>query len=187
MRIIGGAYRSRILKTPPGSATRPTSGIVRETLGNILMTVLADATVLDLFAGSGSVGLELLSRGAAHVVYVEQARPALHCLRTNIADIGVAANTEVVALPVERALDQFATAHRQYDIIFLDPPFADAEAYRRVLEAVASSHLLAGDGILVAQHDTRQHIPENAGALQQYRVKQIGDNTLSFYRLSPTD
>jgi len=182
MRITSGTFRGRVLKTPKGEATRPTSGLARETLFNILARDIPDARVLDLFAGSGSVGLEALSRGAAHAVFVEKARPALACLRENIVALGVADRVAVLPLPVDRALDNLARAGETFDLIFLDPPFADAEACARILTAVADTCLLAPDGHLVAQHDARLPLSERAGKLERYRLQKIGDNALSFWR-----
>lgn len=183
MRINSGTFKGRVLKTPKGEATRPTSGLVRETLFNILARDIPGARVLDLFAGSGSVGLEALSRGAAHAVFVEKARPALACLRENITALGVADETTVLPYPVDRALAELTRAGDSFDLIFLDPPFADAEAYARTLAAVAESPLLTPDGILVAQHDARLPLPEKAGKLKRFRLQLIGDNALSMYKI----
>jgi len=183
MRITSGIYKGRVLKTPKVEATRPTSGLVRETLFNILAHDIPEARVLDLFAGSGSVGLEALSRGAKHATFVEKARPALACLRENIATLGVAEETAVLPYPVERVLTELSRADESFDIIFLDPPFADVEAYARTLAAVSENDLLAPDGILVAQHDARLPLPEEAGRLKRFRLQKIGDNALSMYQV----
>lgn len=182
MRLSGGRFRGRMLKTPKGNATRPTSGMVRETLFNILAAEIPDARVLDLFAGSGSVGLEALGRGAAHAVLVEHARPALACLKDNIAALGVADAVTVMPIPVARALDVLVRQGDAFDLIFLDPPFADANAYQQVFAAIAASTLLAEDGVVVAQHDRRLPLPEQVGTLTRERLKPIGDNALSLYR-----
>jgi 16S rRNA (guanine(966)-N(2))-methyltransferase RsmD len=140
--------------------------------------------VLDLFAGSGSVGLEALSRGAEHAVFVEKARPALACLRENITTLKVEDEVTVLPLSVDRALDELQRAGESFDIIFLDPPFADADAYTRVLQTVANSTLLAHDGTLIAQHDARLCLPDEIGELKRYRLQKIGDNALSLYTWS---
>jgi len=182
MRITTGTFKGRVLKTPRGEAIRPTSGLVRETLFNIVARDIPEARVLDLFAGSGSVGLEALSRGAAHAVFVEKARPALACLRENIAALGVAGETTVLPYPVERAFAELSRTGESFDIIFLDPPFADAEAYARTLAAVAGSDLLGPEGTLIAQHDARLPLPETVGKLKRFRLQKIGDNALSLYQ-----
>ena len=179
MRIGAGIFGGRNLRTPKGEVTRPTSGLVRETLFNILAQTVPDARVLDLYAGCGSVGLEALSRGAAQATLVEKQRPALACLRENIAALGVEAQVIVLPLPVERALPLLISQRAQFDIIFVDPPFADLPAYQQVLEHAAQ--LLTPDGILIAQHIARAPLPEHAGVLTRTRVQRLGDNALSFY------
>ena len=180
MRMGGGEFGGRMLRTPRGEATRPTSGMVRESLCNILAPYLADAQVLDLFAGCGSVGLEMLSHGAAHATFVESGRPALECLRSNITSLAVQDSAAVLPIPVERALARMCQESAHFDIIFLDPPFADVPAYHAVLSQTAA--LLAPEGLAIAQHDTRVALPESIGQLTRYRQREIGDNTLSFYR-----
>ncbi len=181
MRISTGEHRGRVLRTPKGEATRPTSGMVRESLFNMLAREVSDARVLDLYAGCGSVGLEALSRGAAHVTFVEKARSALACLYANIEGLGVGARIAVMPIPVERALDVLARQGESFDLIFLDPPFTEVTAYQRVLETVAISVLLAPGGRLVAQHDIRLLLPEQIGTLACYRQQKLGDNALSLY------
>lgn len=180
MRISGGEFGGRTLRTPKGESTRPTSGMVRESLFNILAPRIADARFLDLFAGCGSVGLEALSRGAAFAEFVEKGRPALDCLRGNIATLGVTEQTSVLPVPVERALDQLARSGERFDIVFLDPPFADVQAYVQVFERV--SGILSEEGIVVAQHDARVTLPDTIGEITRYRLRPIGDNALSFYQ-----
>ncbi len=182
MRIGGGDYRGRILRTPRGDRTRPTSGLVRETLFNILAPELPEARILDLFAGCGSVGLEALSRGAAFATFVEKDRAAVECLRGNITTIGVEERTLVLPCPVERALSTLQRQGDRFDIIFLDPPFHDAQAYAQVLDALAESPLLRDGGVIVVQHGPRLALPESIGPLAQSRRREMGDNTLTFYR-----
>ncbi len=181
MRIGAGEFRGRTLKTPSGEATRPTSGMVRASLFNILAAHIPDARVLDLYAGCGSVGLEALSHGARHVTFVEQARPALACLRENITALAVEAQSTVLPYSVERALAHLAS-HAQFELIFLDPPFAQTQAYLTVLDKVGAARLLAADGLLIAQHHARLTLPEQNATLDCTRRQRIGDNTLSFYR-----
>jgi len=183
MRISGGEFCGRVLRTPKGEATRPTSGIVRESLFNILAPKLAEAHFLDLYAGCGSVGLEALSRGAAQATLVEKARPALLCLSGNIAALGVTAQAQILPIPVERAIEQLRRAGAHFDLIFFDPPFADVDAYLTVLRMVAADVLLASDGQIIAQHDARTSLPDAIDGLARIRLRVIGDNALSFYRI----
>ena len=183
MRIGGGEFRGRTLRTPKGDATRPTSGMVRETLFNILTPSLTDARFLDLFAGCGSVGLEALSRGAAFSTFVEKDRAALECLRGNIALLQVEAPTQVLPYPVERALEYLTQRPELFDMIFLDPPFREVGVYLTVLQKIAGSRLLSDTGIVIAQHAPRVKLPEAVDALTRYREREIGDNVLSFYQM----
>jgi len=184
MRIGGGEFRGRTLRTPKGDATRPTSGMVRETLFNILTPSLTDARFLDLFAGCGSVGLEALSRGATFATFVEKDRLALDCLRGNIATLQVEAQTQVLPYPVERALKYLIQRPEPFDIIFLDPPFREVGAYLTVLQIIAGSRLLTAAGIVIAQHAPRVKLSEGVEDLNRYREREIGDNILSFYLIS---
>ncbi|MHB9024301.1 MAG: 16S rRNA (guanine(966)-N(2))-methyltransferase RsmD [Armatimonadota bacterium] len=181
MRITGGQFRGRNLHAPKGAATRPTSGMVRESLFNILAAHVPESRFLDLFAGCGSVGLEARSRGAAQVILVENARPALACLQKNVAMLAAGEDVTILPIPAARALEGFAKRGAQFDIIFLDPPFADTQAYLTVLEAIAAGNLPAPDALLIAQHDVRLMLPEEVDGLIRYRVHPIGDNALSFY------
>lgn len=184
MRVGGGEFRGRTLHTPTGDATRPTSGLVRETLFNILTPALPDARILDLYAGSGSVGLEALSRGAEHATFCENAHSALKYLKQNVTELGLEDYVSTLPIDVNRALEQLCKQGEKFDIIFLDPPFADIEAYNKVLELVSiTPSILAADGLCVAQHYRRLRLPEEYGQLVRTRVREIGDNVLTFYRL----
>lgn len=182
MRISGGIYCSRILKTPKGELTRPTSGMVRETLFNIIAPQLDQARFLDLFAGSGSVGIEAISRGASFAILVEKHRAALDCLRANITSLKIQQETLILPSPVERALALLHTRGEQFDFIFLDPPFADTQAYMTVLTQLGDSNFLTSEGSIIAQHAASLSLPEVIEPFTCYRKRQIGDNALTFYR-----
>ncbi len=176
MRIIAGEFRSRVLRAPKGMATRPTSDRLRETLFNVLGARVEGARFLDLYAGSGANGLEALSRGAREAVLVEQAAPALAAIRANAAALGLEARVRVEAAAVRRWLLRGAGA---FEIIFLDPPYADAAAYTAVLEGVAG--LLAEGGIVVAEHRRVAALEQSYPGLKRTRVLEQGDAALSFF------
>ncbi len=186
MRIISGTYRSRLLAAPKGLTTRPTSDQLRETLFNVLGARVAGAAFLDLFAGSGAVGFEAASRGAARVTFVERARPALAVLRANLAQLGVKQRARIHAGSVgaflRRAVEAVPKADR-YQIAFLDPPYDAAEEYARTLELLggAASVLLSDGALVVAEHRRKQRLEERYGALQRTRLLEQGDASLSFY------
>ena len=182
MRIIGGWLGSRTVQAPPGLATRPTSDRLRETLFNVLAPRMEGAAFLDLYAGSGAVGMEALSRGAARVVCVERAAPALKVLRTNLARLGVEKAVEVHAGTVSAYLRR-GTVGAGFDVVFLDPPY-DAEAEYAttlgLLGGVASGVLNAG-AVVIAEHRRKQTLQDRYGALARARLLQQGDAALSFF------
>ncbi|PYT64383.1 MAG: 16S rRNA (guanine(966)-N(2))-methyltransferase RsmD [Acidobacteria bacterium] len=186
MRVIAGTYRSRILKSLKGLALRPTSDRLRETLFNVLGSSVTCSRFLDLFAGTGAIGIEAFSRGAAEVVFVENHPPAMALVRRNLASLGIRSGATVLALDAHRALEKLASRQKRnavrFDFIFLDPPYAAAKDYSRVLEFLGSADLLASGGIVVAEHRRSFALPEVAGELLRYRVLKQGDAALSFYR-----
>jgi 16S rRNA (guanine966-N2)-methyltransferase len=187
MRVIAGTYRSRRLQTPRGDATRPTSDRLRETLFNVLAPRIEGAHFLDLYAGSGAVGIEAISRGAAFCAFAEKAPPALAALRSNLSTLGIRANYAIEDRGTARLLDTMLRNNRAADIVFLDPPYIAADEYTTTLETLARHYatLLAPEAIVIAEHTRKLPTPETIGALQRIRLLQQGDANLSFYRISP--
>jgi 16S rRNA (guanine966-N2)-methyltransferase len=186
MRVIAGIYRSRILKSLKGLALRPTSDRLRETLFNVLAPNVAGSRFVDLFAGTGAIGIEALSRGAAEVVFIENHAPAATLIRRKLESLGINTGVTVLAVEALRGLAMLAARKNSgippFDHIFLDPPYAAAEDYSRVLEFLGSADLLAHGGVIVAEHRRNFDLPEERGALKRFRVLKQGDAALSFYR-----
>jgi len=181
MRIIAGTFRSRPLQAPLGLATRPTSDRLRETLFNVLAPRIEGARFLDLYAGSGAVGLEALSRGAVKVTCVERAAPALETLRANLRKLGTEETIRVRSGSVAEYLKQ---ASDSWDVVFLDPPY-DAEAeYAATLGALggAAAGLLAVGAVVIAEHRRRKKLEDRYGKLARTRLLEQGDASLSFYQ-----
>ena len=181
MRIVGGSLGGRVLRAPAGRATRPTSEKVREALFNILGSVEGDH-VLDLFAGSGALGIEALSRGAAHVTFVDAGKPALTAVRANLAQLGVADRAEVIAA------DAVATAARlvpatPWRLVFVDPPYASELAQKAIL-ALPPAHLAPG-AVVVIEHDRRNAPPDALGSLLRTDQRRYGDTMISFFEVRP--
>lgn len=151
MRIIAGTYRSRSIITPKGDGTRPTTDRARESLFNILSHNfdLEDATVLDLFAGSGAFGFEALSRGASHVTFIEKDRKALEAISENIQALDVEKVVSVVKLDVYKWL---SAASGAYDLIFADPPYDEERTLAKLPDILFSSGLLLPDSIVICEH-----------------------------------
>ena len=179
MRVIGGTYRSRRLIAPRGLATRPTSDRLRETLFNILAARVGGAVFADLYAGSGAVGIEALSRGASMVHFVDQAAPAIAAIRGNLAALQIQSGFHIESSSVSAALGRLS----KIAIVFMDPPYAASADYDRTLSSIGqlADPLLTADAIVVAEHSRKMTLAENYGPLRRYRVLEQGDAALSFY------
>ena len=194
MRVIAGTYRSRQLSAPRGTATRPTSDRLRETLFNILQPRIEGARFVDLYAGTGAVGIEALSRGAAHVWFSENAAPALASLRENLKSLKITRNHTIEDRGTGAALQQLTklpTTHSPgIDIVYIDPPYEAEAEYESTLSFLGSARgrqTLAPNAIVIAEHSSKSKLPARYGALEHYRLLKQGDATLSFYRLTSTE
>lgn len=179
MRIVGGSLGGRVLRAPAGRDTRPTSEKVREAVFNILGSVEGDH-VLDLFAGSGALGIEALSRGAARVTFVDGGKLALTTMKANLAELGLTGRADVIAG------DAVAQAGRlepkvPWRVVFVDPPYASDLATRSVL-ALPLPHL-APDAVIVIEHDRRNAPPDALGSLLRTDLRRYGDTMISFYEV----
>jgi 16S rRNA (guanine966-N2)-methyltransferase len=181
VRVIAGALKGRRLVTPRGATTRPTADQVRIALMDTLGPWLPDARLLDLFAGAGGVGLEALSRGAAHTTFVERDPRALDALVENIRTLDLEPRTHVARGDVARQLARLAGAGQRFEIVFLDPPYATDDG-ERVLAALGDGALLAPDGIVIAQHLTKRRPAQEYGVLRAFRDRRFGETTLTFFR-----
>lgn len=184
MRVIAGQYRSRPLRSLQGMETRPTSDRLRETLFNVLTAgnpqALAGTRWLDLFAGTGAVGIEALSRGAANVVFVESSAAAVKLIRENLASLAITGGFEVVQAEVLGALGR--TLPQPLDFVFLDPPYRAAKAYEDTLAALSQAPMVTGASVIIVEHDKKFEPGELVGGLHRFRKLQQGDAALSFYR-----
>ena len=186
MRVIAGTLRRRTLQVPAGMATRPTSDRLRETLFNVLAPRMEGARFLDLYAGSGAVGIEAVSRGAERVVVVERAEGALKVLRTDLESLGLRGMVRVEAVSVAAFLKKVRpeSAGFVFDVVFLDPPYDAQDEYALALGLLGgeSSRLQAEDALVVAEHRRRDHLEQRYGVLERTRVLEQGDGALSFYK-----
>jgi 16S rRNA (guanine(966)-N(2))-methyltransferase RsmD len=182
MRIIAGTLRSRSLQAPPGLATRPTSDRLRETLFNVLAPRVEGSHFLDLYAGSGAVGIEALSRGAARVVFVERAAAALRVLRANLVRLGLASDLDIHSETAKSYLSHEVWTPG-FDIVFLDPPYDAANEYEITLSLLGGKArgLLRNNAVVIAEHRRNDKLPDTIGRLKRARLLQQGDAALSFY------
>jgi 16S rRNA (guanine(966)-N(2))-methyltransferase RsmD len=186
LRIIAGQYRSRPLRALPGRDTRPTSDRLRETLFNVVTAGdserLAGSVWLDVFAGTGAVGMEALSRGARMAYFIESSRRAAAVIRENLSSLGIGEGFEVAERDAAQALRLLDSRAVVCDFCFLDPPYRAKEAYEETLGFLSQSRLLGPAGLVIAEHDKHYDPGERFGALQRRRKLVQGDACLSFYR-----
>jgi 16S rRNA (guanine(966)-N(2))-methyltransferase RsmD len=182
MRIIAGSFRSRTLAAPAGLATRPTSDRLRETLFNVLAPRIDGAAFLDLYAGSGAVGIEALSRGAVRVDFVEHAPAALAALRENLAKLGVSTGFRVHNRSVAGFVKAL-TAGGGSDVVFLDPPYDADREYAATLGLLGGDSVgaLAPAAMVIAEHRRKVKLEDGYGVLKRTRLLEQGDAALSFY------
>ena len=179
MRIIAGEFKGRRLAAVKGHI-RPTSDKVREAIFSILGPAVAEARVLDLFAGTGALTIEALSRGARDAVLVEEHATALSVLRQNLETLGLNQRVRVLALPVSGALRKLDDQGKQFDLIFLDPPYGKGLALK-TLAALEASGLLRPDARIVAEHSHREILPKDVGRLVLTQARRYGDTEVAFY------
>jgi 16S rRNA (guanine(966)-N(2))-methyltransferase RsmD len=186
MRVIAGKYRSRPLRSLPGLDTRPTADRLRETLFNVLTAgnpeALEGTVWLDLFAGTGAVGIEALSRGARLVYFVESSPPAAALVRQNLEKLGVEGGFQILRQEAVPALQRLENQAVVADVVFLDPPYRLSAAYGSTLAALSKSSLLRASSLVIAEHEKRFDPGEQFGALRRYRRLEQGDAALGFYR-----
>lgn len=184
MRIIAGKFRSRQLRSLRGADIRPTSDRLRETLFNVLCAgnpnALEGSIWLDLFAGTGAVGIEALSRGAALVYFVESSKAAAELIRQNLDSIEVSGKFQVLHQDVRRAIPALDANQVKPGFIFLDPPYAQQDSYRETLSALAHS-TLGKNAVIIAEHEKKFDSGEQFGSLYRTRRLDQGDASLSFY------
>lgn len=181
MRVIGGKYRGRRLRSAPGLTIRPTSDRLRETLFNILTPVIEGSRFLDICAGSGAVGIEALSRGANHATFIERSRRVCATIESNLAGLGITDGAAVINRDAGAALRRLASESREYDVAFFDPPYS-SDVYSEVMVLLGSSALIADSGIVVVEHRVKAPLSRWCGDLKVYRAVEQGESALAFYR-----
>jgi 16S rRNA (guanine(966)-N(2))-methyltransferase RsmD len=183
VRVIAGAHRGRILKAPAWDGLRPTSDRLRETLFNVLAPRLQGSRVLDVYAGTGAVGIEALSRGAEHVTFVESDRRAQALIDENLARCAISGGYAIIRASASRAFEtlRHSPSFVPFDIVLLDPPYDSPAA--EALTGVDA--LVAPDGLVVFEHARRSPVPEAIGRLVRTRDLGSGDSALAFYACQP--
>jgi 16S rRNA (guanine(966)-N(2))-methyltransferase RsmD len=172
MRVIGGEFRSRVLKSLPGLDVRPTPDRLRESLFSVLAPRMEGVTFVDAYAGTGAVGIEAISRGAKRAIFLEQSQAAVMVIRANLKALGIDGRTEVRRGRATSSLGKLGA-----DIVFLDPPYRLDQEYELALNLVGT----APPPLVIVQHDVRRKLQETYGLLKMERMMKQGDNVLTFF------
>lgn len=182
MRIIGGIYRGRRLRAVEGLAVRPTSDRLRETLFNILAPRIKGSRFLDICAGSGAVGLEALSRGASAATLIDNSRLACSVIEANLQTLGLKREATVINRDGVAALKRLAEESKQFDIVFLDPPYA-SEIYDILMHELATTALLSKDAIVMVEHRAKTPPEPQYDELKLFREVKQGESAIAFYKI----
>jgi 16S rRNA (guanine966-N2)-methyltransferase len=183
VRVIAGKYRSRILKGPGSLKLRPTSDRLRETIFNVLGPAVEGSLFIDVFSGTGAVGIEAISRGAAEAILVESYAKAAELIRQNLHSLEIR-NAELIEADAVGGLEKIARRRILADFIFVDPPYENVDDYSRVLEFLDGAHIVAPLGMVIVEHFVKQRLPERFVRLERTRLLEQGDGSLSFFRLA---
>jgi 16S rRNA (guanine966-N2)-methyltransferase len=184
MRVIAGKFRSRRLKGPKTLSVRATGDRLRVTLFDILGPAVEDSLFLDLYAGTGAIGIEAVSRGAREVIFVESHEKTAELIRENLKALEISAGVEVIEDKVLRGLARIGARHLMADFIFLDPPYDAVEEHSATLGFLDASHLIAPAGMVIVEHRRKIALPDRFDRLERKRIVEQGDKALSFYRLA---
>jgi 16S rRNA (guanine966-N2)-methyltransferase len=182
MRVIAGKYKSRRLSAPPGQKTRPTSDRLRETLFNVVAPGVPGSVWLDLFAGTGAIGIEALSRGARMAYFVESLASAARTIRANLAALEIQDGYEILEREASAALRLLDSQLVTCDFCYLDPPYREMGDYEKVLEFLSRSRLLNQGSLVIAEHNKHFDPGDGWGSLRRRRILRQGDSVLSFYQ-----
>jgi 16S rRNA (guanine966-N2)-methyltransferase len=183
LRVIAGEYRGRRLDRIEGMDIRPTSDKVKGSLFNILVDSVIDSAFLDLFGGTGGIGIEALSRGAEHVVFIDTDIKSIKVLKGNLEHLNIIDNVEVLNTDYSTGISKLYNNNKKFDIIFIDPPYSVGLAQNALVE-IDKHPILAQSGLIIVEHDSKDEMPSSQGKLYMYRSKQYGNTTLSFYALN---
>ncbi|RDY24864.1 16S rRNA (guanine(966)-N(2))-methyltransferase RsmD [Romboutsia maritimum] len=182
MRVISGRVRGLKLDTPKNEDVRPTTDRVKESLFNIINSYIMDSNILDLFAGTGSLGIECISRGAQKCVFVDVSKESISIIKSNIRKARAERESIVINSDFKDAINKLTIQNEKFDVIFMDPPYYK-NMFVQALENIDKSNLLNEEGIIVVEHDSNDEFPENIGRLEKSRDKKYGNTTLTFYKM----
>ncbi|ASS75708.1 16S rRNA (guanine(966)-N(2))-methyltransferase RsmD [Tumebacillus algifaecis] len=183
MRVISGDCKGRRLKAVPGNNTRPTTDKVKESMFNIIGPYFDGGWALDLFAGSGGLGIEALSRGIEKAIFLDTDHKAMATVRENVTSLGLTSRAEIYKNDARRALDQLAGRGLQFDLVFLDPPYKQVQLYEELITKMQALQLLNDRAYIIAEHHADVELPDAYGRAIRWRLAEYGEIAISFYEI----
>lgn len=182
MRVISGEKRGQRLIAPEGMDVRPTENRTKESLFNILSPILYDSVVLDLFAGSGAIGIEFLSRGSKFTYFIDNSSNSIDTIKENLRHTKLVGKSKVIKTDAIRALEEFRLESTKFDYIYVDPPFIEKDLIEDVLNLVSEGNLLEDKGIVVVEHAKNVNLNEEYNDFKRYDFRKYGKRVISFYK-----
>lgn len=186
MRVISGKARGLKLDTPKNLDVRPTTDRVKESLFNIINPYIRESNILDLFAGTGSLGIECLSRGAKNCVFVDKSKDSIGIVKSNVKKARVDNESIILNIDFKDAVKRLSVQNQKFDVIFMDPPYYE-NMFIDCLKSIDELNLLKEDGLIVVEHDTKDLFDDSIGRLYKSREKKYGNTTITFYKLEDID
>ena len=186
MRVISGKARGLKLDTPKNLDVRPTTDRVKESLFNIINPYIRESNILDLFAGTGSLGIECLSRGAKNCVFVDKSKDSIGIVKSNVKKARVDNESTILNIDLKDAVKRLSVQNQKFDVIFMDPPYYE-NMFIDCLKSIDELNLLKEDGLIVVEHDTKDLFDDSIGRLYKSREKKYGNTTITFYKLEDID
>ncbi|MGL5695053.1 MAG: 16S rRNA (guanine(966)-N(2))-methyltransferase RsmD [Peptostreptococcaceae bacterium] len=186
MRVISGKARGLKLDTPKNQDVRPTTDRVKESLFNMINPYIRESNILDLFAGTGSLGIECLSRGAKKCVFIDKSKDSIKIVNSNVKKARVENESTVLNVDFKEAVKRLSAKNEKFDVIFMDPPYYE-NMFIECLKSIDELNLLVQDGIIVVEHDTKEKFDDSIGNLYKSREKKYGNTTITFYKLEDVD
>ena len=186
LRVISGKARGLKLDSPKNQDVRPTTDRVKESLFNIINPYIRESNILDLFAGTGSLGIECLSRGAKNCVFVDKSKDSINIIKSNVKKARVENESTILNIDFKDAVKRLSSQNQKFDVIFMDPPYYE-NMFIECLKIIDELNLLYEDGIIIVEHDTKDLFDESIGNLVKSRDKKYGNTTLTFYKLEAQD